>query len=1107
MKAALPTNESLRLAALHDLGILDTPAEVGFDEITALAAEICQTPIALITLVDESRQWFKSKIGLGMDEYARDSAFCAHALEGNELLIVPDALEDSRFSDNPLVLGDPYIRFYAGAPLVTETGETLGTLCVIDKVPRQMSKSQLFALRVLSHQVLAQIRLSSEVGKSNRRETALRASEREQRQLADELTTAQAVGHVGSWDFNATTGIVTWSPEKYRIFETTPEKFTPSFEACLAFVHPDDREKYLEMHALSLTASKPLSYQHRIILPDGKMKHLEERWQMFLNDDGSLARAVGTCQDITERKLAEEERARLFNFTVDMLCVVTFEGHFLQVNPAWTTCLGWSTEELTGSNFMEFVHPEDLEITRAALMEMHGGASIQGFENRYCCKDGSYRWFSWTAYPLDSTRQIFGSARDISRRRQVEEKLARLNRLYQVLSRINETIVRVTDAQKLSEEVCRICTEQGQFRMAAVFRCVPGGDLPDLLAYSGAEDGYFNEVKISLTSKELCQGTIGTAIRTGHYDFCNDFAHDPRMEPWRAPALRRGYLSTASFPIHLQGDIYGLIVLFAAEPDYFQEDELKLLVSVAEDVSFAIESIHKEQLRKAAEAKLSEQATLLDKAQDAIIVRDLDNQILFWNQGAVRLYGWTAVEITGKALPEKMFLSSEAYHSAIQTTITDGEWIGELEQTHKDGQPLIVESRWTLIRDELGSPKSILSINTDITERKKLEQQFLRAQRMESIGTLAGGIAHDLNNVLAPIMMSIDLLENYITAPRGHEILSMVGSSARRGADMVGQVLTFARGMDGVRIPVEIQSLILDLANILRDTFPKNCQIQVDLQTELCLIEADPTQLHQVILNLCVNARDAMPQGGTLTIRAHNTDIEPINASLNQDVDIGRYVCIEVEDTGTGISKETMDSCFDPFFTTKEVGKGTGLGLSTALAIVKSHGGFIQVYSDIGIGSRFLIYLPCTDLPPRELAESRSTSLPRGCGETVLLVDDEDSIRQITQLTLETFGYTVLTASNGADAVNMYIENRVAISVVLTDMMMPIMDGSSLVKILKRIDPALCIIGASGISTSNLVEDAKQAGLSRFIPKPYTAEVLLTTLKEVLAENFTDRPD
>jgi PAS domain S-box-containing protein len=1098
MKAALPTNEALRLVALHEFNILDTPVDAGFDEITALAAEICQTPIALITLIDESRQWFKSKLGITMEECGRDSAFCAHALEGNELLVVPDARMDPRFADNPMVLGEPYIRFYAGAPLTIDSGETLGTLCVIDHEPRELSAQQLSGLRVLSHQVLAQIRLLGDVRKLEEREAALRISEQEQRQLAAELTTAQAVGRVGSWELNGATGEVTWSQEKYRIFETRPGKYKPTIEGFLKFIHVDDLEKYKELYAASLTQSKPFFMQHRIVLANGKTKHIEERWQTFPNPDGSLSRAVGTCQDITERKLAEEERDRLFNFTVDMLCVTSFEGVFLQVNPAWTQCLGWPAEDLVGSKFLELIHPDDLDATHEVLVELSNGSSVQGFENRYRCRDGTYRWFSWTAYPLNAVRQVFGSARDISRRKQAEQKLARLNRLYQVLSGINETIVRVTDPQKLMEEVCRICTQLGMFRMAAAFRCDTSSDFPELIAHAGEEDGYFSEIQLTLSVNDLSQGTIGTAIRTGSYNVCNDIAHDPRMEPWREPALRRGYRSTASFPILLSGDVHTLIVLFASEPDYFEEDELKLLVSVSEDVSFAVESIHKEELRKQAEAKLSEQATLLDKAQDAIIVRDLEDKVVFWNQSAERLYGWAAVEMVGESLPKQICRFSQAYQDATTATFAQGEWVGELQQINKNGQHLVVESRWTLVRDKAGNPKSILSINTDITDRKKLEQQFLRAQRMESIGTLAGGIAHDLNNVLAPILMSMDLLKNYIDAPRGHEILAMIGSSATRGADMVRQVLTFARGMDGLRIPVEIQNLILDLAKILRETFPKDCQIETDLQPGLCVLEADPTQIHQVILNLCVNSRDAMPHGGTITIRATNSTIEPNYVAMNRDAHVGPYICLEVEDTGTGISQEIIDSCFDPFFTTKSVGQGTGLGLSTALAIVKGHGGFIQVYSEVGIGSRFLIYLPCTDLPSAEIAKNPSPILPRGKGETILLVDDEEAIRHITQLTLESFGYQVITASNGADAVSLFVENQEKIALVLTDMMMPIMDGPSLVRVLKRLSPALKIIGASGISTSNLVIDATQAGLTKFIPKPYVADVLLTALQEML---------
>ncbi len=502
--------------------------------------------------------------------------------------------------------------------------------------------------------------------------------------------------------------------------------------------------------------------------------------------------------------------------------------------------------------------------------------------------------------------------------------------------------------------------------------------------------------------------------------------------------------------------------------------------------------------RKQAEVRIRQQASLLDKARDAIILRDLDHRIVFWNHSAERLYGWTAEEAVGSSIKELLYDDPGNFHSATRKTLEYGVWVGEIEQLTKDGVTKVVEGHWSLVHDDAGNPTSILAINTDISERKHLEQQFLRAQRMESIGTLAGGIAHDLNNVLAPIMMSIDLLRSYVNNPNGLEILSLVGESARRGAEMVSQVLTFARGVEGRTVDVQVALVIRDLVRIVEETFPKNIRLETRVEPGLWSVKGDPTQIHQVLLNLCVNSRDAMPDGGLITVKVENLMIDEHYAGMNIEASPGPYLKIEVEDTGHGIPAGIMEKLFDPFFTTKEVGKGTGLGLSTSLAIIRSHGGFISTYSDPGMGARFRIYLPGETYLGTDAALLSESILPRGNGETVLVVDDEASIRQITRQTLEAFGYKVLLAADGSEAVSVYVSHQDIISVVLTDMMMPVMDGPATIQVLRRLNPALKIIGASGIGANGNVAKAASAGLNQFLPKPYTAETLLKAIHAIL---------
>jgi PAS domain S-box-containing protein len=503
--------------------------------------------------------------------------------------------------------------------------------------------------------------------------------------------------------------------------------------------------------------------------------------------------------------------------------------------------------------------------------------------------------------------------------------------------------------------------------------------------------------------------------------------------------------------------------------------------------------------RKRAEEQIREQAALLDQAQDAILVRDLDQNILFWNKGAEKIYGWSAEEVIGKNAEDILFKERSAqFDAARQAIIRNGEWKGEMHQTRRDGTDINVESRWTLVRDEEGNPKSILVINTDVTEKKRMESQFLRAQRMESIGTLAGGIAHDLNNILSPILMAIDMLQLRVTDETSKKWFEVMRGNAERGASMVRQVLSFARGVEGERVALQPKHLIKEIVKILRETLPKSIEINFQVPNDLWIISADATQMHQVLMNLCVNARDAMPEGGSISIKAENVFVDENYARMHIEAKAGRFVVIHVTDTGPGMTTEVQSRIFEPFFTTKEMTKGTGLGLSTALTIVKSHGGFINVYSELHKGSQFTVYLPALDMPGHIDSAAAQTDLPLGKGELILVVDDEKSIREITRGTLETFGYTVLTASDGTEALALYADKKNEIAAVLTDMVMPFMDGPATIRALQRMNPKVRIIAASGLGTGHRAGEGTLEGVSVFLNKPYTAEKLLTTLAEVL---------
>ncbi len=557
----------------------------------------------------------------------------------------------------------------------------------------------------------------------------------------------------------------------------------------------------------------------------------------------------------------------------------------------------------------------------------------------------------------------------------------------------------------------------------------------------------------------------------------------------------------------VQGEqLWGLLVANqCSEPRRWQHLEIDLLKQLATQVAIAIqqsmlfEQIHTELIeRQKSQQKIHEQAALLDIATDAIIVQGLDNQIRFWNKSAEHLYGWKASDAFGKNTHQLLFKeTSSQLQQAQQFVVEHGSWQGELHQVTKSDQEITVESRWTLVLDVQKQPQSILIVNTDITEKKQLEAQFLRAQRLESIGTLAGGIAHDLNNVLTPIIMSSQLLlKAQLGTKKRQQLLTTIESSAKRGAALVKQVLSFARGMEGKHTILQASHLLWEVRQIVKETFPKSIEVEVDISSDLWVISGDATQLHQVLMNLVVNARDAMPNGGLLKLCAENLVIDDNYARMNPQATVGAYCAITVGDTGTGMSPEILSRIFEPFFTTKEQGKGTGLGLSTVIGIVKSHSGFVTVESALAKGSQFRVWLPAV-LGTETLSASTNKVL-KGNGELILVVDDELFIREITKTSLETSNYQVLTASDGIEALALYVQHKNEISVVLMDMMMPEMDGITAIRLLKQVDPLVSIVAISGLTENSQADVAMDIGVQAFLSKPYTLQDLLKTLHSVI---------
>lgn len=511
--------------------------------------------------------------------------------------------------------------------------------------------------------------------------------------------------------------------------------------------------------------------------------------------------------------------------------------------------------------------------------------------------------------------------------------------------------------------------------------------------------------------------------------------------------------------------------------------------------------------RREAEDRIRAQGALLDKASDAICCLEIGGGVIYWNRSAEALTGQSAEtvrDLEGDELMRRIYDVSEEHLEEIRRQVLgEGEWHGELHMQAPDGETRVVENRWSLVRDDAGRPEAILVVGTDVTERRMLESQFLRAQRMESIGRMAGGIAHDLGNLLVPVLLGVEVLRNHVRADeRTTRTLKMIEKSAQRGRDMVRNVLSLARGIEGERTVIALPE-VLEEVERLTDMFPSDIDVRWQVSEDLHEVLGDATQVQQVIMNLCVNARDAMPEGGHLRIEVANVAVSEHEAARSMDATAGDFVRVRVSDDGTGISPEIQDKVFEPFFTTKSHGEGTGLGLSTVYSIVKSHGGFVQLESRPGRGTTFDVYWP---LAPDDV-EVTAPAVPlqggEGKGELVLVVDDEPLVVRAACEALERGRYQVVAATSSLEGWQLFQEHQDTVAAVVTDLLMPGMPGTELIRRIREMQSNIPILAVSSPSDGQR-EEALQAGADHMVAKPYAGNTLRAALHHLLAQRVSD---
>ena len=815
------------------------------------------------------------------------------------------------------------------------------------------------------------------------------------------------------------------------------------------FLVPEDQALARENIRKRISGGVPsIRYSLRMLHQSGAVLQVEVHSSR--TDYNGRPAVMGVLVDITERKQAEEAlrlQSTALTAAANAILITNRDGTIVWVNPAFTTLTGYTLAETVGKNPRDLVKSgqEERAVYQNLWETILSGRTWQGqLVNRR--RDGSF-------YPEEQT---------ITPVRDAHGEITHFIAIKQDLSE-----------RKHAEEVLRQCEE----RYRLLFERAP--DVIFALSPTGAIAS-LNHAFETITGWPLAQWLGRPFQEIIHPD------DQPRADELFQLVLRGEHVPT--FELRVRTAVGGhRDIEFTGFSSQFSGGHIEVQ-GIGRDITE----------RKVVERQLREQNEILSNSHEGVMIVNLANEVLLWNRGVEEIFGWTQAEALGRPPEQLLGINELGVVSTLRAAVErEGFWNGDMRMQTRDGRKLIVDCRITLVRDAVGRPRARLAFLTDITEKKLLEEKFLRVQRLESLGTLAGGVAHDLNNALAPIMMGVELLK--MQYPKESEILDMIEASAKRGADMVRQLLTFAKGAEGERVLLRPGHLVKELEKLMKGSFPKNIQLVVKCNPNLPAMLGDATQLHQVLLNLCVNARDAMPHGGTLTLEAQSMEVDAVYASSVPDAKPGKYLVLRVRDTGTGIPPEILDRIFDPFFTTKGPDKGTGLGLSTVMGIVKGHGGFLQVYSPPGQGSTFTAYLPAADAGSDTELVTKAAVEFRGQGETILFVDDEPAMLAVARAVLRRLNFKPLTATDGADGLMQVAQHRTELRAIITDVHMPHMDGLAFVRAFRRMLPDIPVMVVSGRMEGTMAGEFKTLGVTSRLDKPFTEVQLAEALKNLLA--------
>ncbi|PTY01267.1 PAS domain S-box protein [Opitutus sp. ER46] len=846
--------------------------------------------------------------------------------------------------------------------------------------------------------------------------------------------------------------------------------------------HPDDRLRQAPFLS-SVAAGDCVHYamDKRYVRADGSVV-----WVLFSFHRRTLPAGgfedLTFVVDITERKRVEDELrqsqeklAVTLQSIGDAVLATDTNGRVSHLNPVGEQLTGWPMAEALGrpvGEVFRVINEETREPAGIPVERVLATGMVQGLANHtlLIARDGTEHPIADSAAPIrDAAQNTLGVVlvfHDVTRQREAERRIAALlQESKDIRTALDEhSIVAITDPQgRITFVNDQFCTISGYPREALLgrdHRMLNSGHHPKT---------FIRDLWNTILQGRVWKGLIKNRAKDGSYYWTD----------------------TTIVPFHrADGRPYQFVAVRTDITARMQaEEELHRLNTELE---------HRVEERT---AEIRQALATLDATLDGAFAFAPDTlRFTFVNRGAMRQLGYTREELLGMKLTDIERNASEADVRRAIEPLRRGEksvLTFSRNHRHKDGHEFPVEMNLQHVTPAGGAPRFI-AIVRDVTERKKAEQLAYRSQRLESLGTLAGGVAHDLNNALSPILMGIEMIRMQHPAEAG--LIDLLQTSAKRAADMVRQLLTFARGAEGASVPVQTSSLLREMQKIIEGTFPKNVQLVVRAGQDLPPVSGDPTQLHQVLLNLCVNARDAMPNGGTLRLETQAVTVDATFASSLPDARPGEFVTLRVTDSGTGIPPELIDRIFDPFFTTKGPDKGTGLGLSTVLGIVRGHGGFIQVYSHPAKGSAFTVYLPALDTRATPAVIQPEGAAFHGTGESILFVDDEPAMRETARVVLQRLNFKPITATDGADGLIRAAEHRDSIRAVITDLHMPHMDGLMFLRALRRMLPNVAVAVISGRLEEKETEECRSLGVATYLDKPFTEHQLGEVLRTLLAQ-------